>query len=197
MNPIMTMVGKYRAYKLTKEDLTKIDQAKLMGGAGTIADALLHKVCVMQLVSMVTTEAEKVFTTRQDQYGNSYTDKPICVSEVITDTMIALNDDENITDEERQQLKTLLADIINTCPIKTTEYTKKSGTRVVYQSRAYKDEAYLEAEEKRREILKKFLDNGLSHKKGARVIHPAGPTFQEALGMVKKAAAVYHTDTAA
>lgn len=110
-------------------------------------------------------------------------DRPVCVSKAITTAMIAVNDSEYTTNENRQKLKAVVEEVMNTCPVQRKVQQLKTKVKVT-DTRMAKNEAYREAEKKRESILKpiedKYTDGDLS--------------FDEAIALIREAAALYRAD---
>lgn len=206
MNPIVRVDDdEHVTYELTDDDRKKMDAVKLGGYAElyevNIAD-FGHAMCVMQLVSMLTTEAGKITPEKHAAYlkyrvwendgyygtdsdaptefdGFSvaeledlsyYGDTPICVSDVITQFMIELNDNHAHAPEDFVALRALVPEIINTCPVKATTY----ADGLICETREHTEE-YSRAEAERVTILNEARDSD---------------EFSDMLEAVRRAAAV-------
>lgn len=128
-------------HELTESDRDLIMRTPLTHGEAEIEQTLnSHEVCIMQLTSMLLTAPKRRIsedTVEYDHYEGmyvskildeeayAYSDHPPCVSEVITDYMIELND--SLDDAGRERLRDLVPEIIDTCPIKIT--TRNVGVR--------------------------------------------------------------------
>lgn len=209
MNPIVQMVDKYKAYRLDKKDLAKLRRVKL-GIGESQWDSIIsdHEMCVMQLVAMVTTQHEIDPTLAEQEYAawrrgwvsamwtrrkkrwqapptppTGYTDHPICVSEELTGFLIELND--NCSNNQRAQLKKLVPEILNTCPITVKQYKTKPAIEV----RDATNPEYRAAEAERRLILEEA-----EHSRGEDEWGDPKPVpFKTRIEAVKRAAALYRT----
>jgi hypothetical protein len=203
MNPVTQMINSFKAYRLQKKDLNKLRRVRLVEGAAELREFIAgHELCVMQATAMITTQSEfdaKAAQEAMDKYHNGvlvysrekyryirvddegnelhepeitgYTDHPICVSEAITTFLIELND--TCSDRQRAQLKKVIPDIVNTCPIKIEEFKTKPAREVRNRTPEYRS-----AEAERERILGEVYGDA---------------PFDEKLEAVKRAAAVYQT----
>lgn len=169
MNPVVKEVEDLVVYELTDEDRKAIAKTKLQHGTGDPEDLAFHTMCIMQLAAMVSVQADVTWqeweeyrkahgrwekdpnanwkNEPQPPHGRTrYIDDPICVSKAIQSYLVELNDAE-IGARRRAQLKQVIPDILNTCPVKRKHLkTKTMETRSLTP-------AYRAAEVKREEIL--------------------------------------------
>lgn len=166
-------------YQLTDEDRKFKSKVRLGTGASSDEDLVFHRMCIMQLVAMMTSEADKVSLIekakeifrkmgrleKKHAFGEEYraledevnsfmldtTDHPICVGEALRDALISLND-AITNNRERARLKTVVDDIINTCPVQRTVKHYKTKGDVVIEKRKETPE-YRAAERQREEML--------------------------------------------
>lgn len=137
-----------RRYECDTEAAKLLRQLILVeGGTGLDVAEVDKKLCVMQAVAFIT--------------GQAYTDHPVCVSEVITELMIELNDSGRTSDRQRNALKKVVPDLIGTAPIEVT--TGLFGQEP-YERQDRHNPLYERAESKRHEMVKDFVQQHLTKK---------------------------------
>lgn len=192
MNPVVTVKSGGVTdviYTLTDEDRKKLAKVQLMDGTGAETDAIMHRMCAMQAVAMLTVQADREIPPEGEVTStiDSYTYQPICVSGAITGYIIELNDAVP-SQRMRNQLRKVAEDILNTCPIRRTV---SKGGAVSDRRRVTPD--YTIAEKKRKAILEEvpifrkgedYCNDGYDE----RISMP------KRLDAIRRAAAVFYTD---
>lgn len=97
-------------------------------------------VCVMEALSFIT--------------GQGITDAPVCVSPIISNLMICMNDNTP-SNRSRNKLKKLIPEIMGTAPI--YGLTDSLFVGIVHEYRDVDDPEFLTAEYERANILKQYL----------------------------------------
>lgn len=187
-------------YELTDQDLAVLAKTQLEHGEANIDDVLNHRMCVMQAISMLTTEQDRdldrqaVLRSRYNELNRRYFDFDDAERDeydqlddelaesgsTIGDHPICVSEqitehaialNDSSTYEQRQQLKDLIPLLIGTCPIARV---LDEETGVYYERRAYDDDEYIALEARRSAILAEAFG------------HPA--KFEEELAALREAA---------
>lgn len=181
---IITKEGLAPARKPILQRLKQVMDAKIKIQSGPNADEvktdddgkITHvppSLCIMEATSYI--------LGWDQEPGHNVSDGPPCTSEVISQLMIELNDDDNVSDRSRAAMKRVIPDIINTAPLvwaidrkhgclkdKDRKCVRDANNNIVYPEvlkTNTTDKDYRAAEDKREEMIDAFWQ-GQPKKKG-------------------------------
>lgn len=207
MNPLVHETpDQHVVFELTEEDRKRMRQISVVDGHTNWADVVMHKMCVMQMIALLIDRHGQDPKKQKEEFERAYAervrlrvvertprsllppipsqlpDSSVCVSEHITSSMITWNDSIG-SQRERNRLKLLVEEIMNTCPVIRTVH--EDGF-VVDTADTY-DREYKRAEEERLSILDavNFDDESVPFKVKEEAIRKAaavrkwGPTTAE------------------
>lgn len=182
MNPVITPVDNdHIHFGLTEDDRKLLRVMTIADGGGGGEETIMHRMCIMQAITCLTTPPEQRITKDNlPRHHGGYSEMPVCVSDKITQAMVVINDHEDTSQRQRNELKKLVEDIMNTCPVKRHVREFKGEVRV--EDRRDITAAYKEAEHARWEILRPIFDEDEG-------IGPKLP-FTRKMALIREAAAV-------